>query len=110
MKNADFSFLFRYNKRYAKAGFSTKFVECMSFGVPMICNRIGGTDSIIEDNVDGFVLENIDDGNLDIFLKKLYLLDKRKILNMKKAAFAKAQKMFTPENHKNDLKEFLDNL
>lgn len=49
VRKADFSVLMRENKRYAKAGVSTKFVEAMSLAVPSICTAVGGTDAFVTD-------------------------------------------------------------
>lgn len=40
-RKADFSVFFRENKRYALAGFPTKFIESISYSVPVITNPIG---------------------------------------------------------------------
>lgn len=60
VKKADFSVLMRENKRYAKAGVSTKFVEAMSLAVPSICTAVGGTDAFVSDGVDGFLIKDTD--------------------------------------------------
>lgn len=57
IKKADFSVLFRENLRYAKAGFSTKFSESMSLGVPVICNAVGGCDALISSMQNGIVVQ-----------------------------------------------------
>jgi glycosyltransferase involved in cell wall biosynthesis len=51
---ADFSILFRENKRYAHAGFPTKAVESWSFGCPIILNPVGDIGHIaghMEDSI-----------------------------------------------------------
>lgn len=37
----DYMIFFRENKRYANAGFPSKFVEALSFSLPVITNSIG---------------------------------------------------------------------
>lgn len=58
VQNADFSVLLREAKKYAVAGFSTKFAESMSLGVPVICNAVGGADSVIRHMHDGIIIKN----------------------------------------------------
>lgn len=71
VKNADFGILLREDKRYAKAGYSTKFSECMSYGAAMICNRVGGTDLDIDDGINGILLNCADFNELYTVLSKL---------------------------------------
>lgn len=40
-RQADFSVFFRENRRYACAGFPTKFIESVCFSVPVITNSVG---------------------------------------------------------------------
>ncbi len=108
IKNCDFSFLLRHNKIYAKAGFSTKTAECMSLGLPLIFNKVGGTDLIIEDGVDGFL---IDDYNEDTILKKLneiYALSKEEIISIKESAYNKANVLFLKDNYVDNLHKFIE--
>jgi glycosyltransferase involved in cell wall biosynthesis len=54
---ADFSIIFRENKRYAIAGFPTKFVESISFGVPVIANKVGDIQKYINKHKVGFLVD-----------------------------------------------------
>lgn len=108
VKQADFGVLLRHDKRYAKAGFSTKFAECMSLGVGMVCNKIGGTDLFVEDGVDGFLLESIDDAQLDNFLYSLSKMSRKNIQQMKRKALDKAYRHFTAEAYMDAFREFLE--
>lgn len=107
VKNADFGILFRHNKRYAKAGFSTKFAECMSLGVAMVCNRIGGTDQFVSDGVDGFILEEANEQAFDSFLQKLLGKDGTEIASLKANAYLKAAKIFNVNSYETMLGDFL---
>lgn len=86
VKNADFSILFRKPLRYAKAGFATKLAECMSNGVAMVCNKIGGSDTVIEDGVNGFLTKTYEVEEIVKFLEKLIAMDKKEILNIRTSA------------------------
>ncbi len=83
----DFGILFRQNKRYAKAGFSTKLAECMSRSVPMICNRVGGCESVIENGIDGFVIEEASEQAIEEVLVKISKLTLDKRVAIKKRAY-----------------------
>ena len=65
LKKADFTTLFRENLRYAKAGFSTKFAESLSLGVPVICNAVGGADQLLVGSSAGILLP---DGSCETIL------------------------------------------
>lgn len=59
VRASDFTVLFRHNKRYAKAGYSTKVAESLFNGVPVLCNAIGGTDTDIEDGINGVKIREL---------------------------------------------------
>jgi glycosyltransferase involved in cell wall biosynthesis len=54
---ADFSILLRPDKRFTRAGFSTKFVESLSLGVPVIANLTGDMGDYLTDGREGVVLD-----------------------------------------------------
>ncbi|ELY4159987.1 glycosyltransferase [Cronobacter turicensis] len=47
-KKTDYCVFFRENKRYAIAGFPSKYVEAISFGVPVITNPVGDIGSELQ--------------------------------------------------------------
>ncbi len=108
VKQADLGVLLRHDKRYAKAGFSTKFAECMSLGVGMVCNKIGGTDLFVEDGVDGFLLESIDDIQLDEFLDRVSDMSRKDIEQMRRNALHKAYRCFAKETYIDAFREFIE--
>lgn len=110
VKKADFGVLLRHNKRYAKAGFSTKFAECMSYGVAMICNSVGGTDSIISSMKDGVIIDSLETNTLTEVLEKLILMDPHDILRIRKNAYKKAENIFDNINYEETINNFLRNL
>ncbi|PUW94442.1 lipopolysaccharide biosynthesis protein RfbU [Cronobacter sakazakii] len=69
-KQIDYCVFFRENKRYAIAGFPSKYVEAISFGVPVITNSVGDISSELqftgisyqpkEDDVDNLIEEAIE--------------------------------------------------
>ena len=108
VRKADFSVLMRENKRYAKAGVSTKFVEAMSLAVPSICTAVGGTDVFVSDGVDGFLIK---DNSVHEVLDKLVQIvnmDSSKILQMKLNALNTAKQVFSEGQYYNVAKCFLE--
>lgn len=109
ISNADFSILLRQNKRYAKAGFSTKFAESMCLGVPVICTAVGGADTVVTDMVDGVLLHDNEVSTVRSKLSELLSKSNDEILLMKQNAYYKALEMFSLENYTELLKRFLNN-
>ena len=108
VRKADFSVLMRENKRYAKAGVSTKFVEAMSLAVPSICTAVGGTDAFVSDGVDGILIK---DNSVHEVLDKLVQIvnmDSSKILQMKLNALNTAKQVFSEGQYYNIAKCFLE--
>ena len=68
VRNADFSVLLRPNKRFANAGFPTKFVESFSVGTPVIANHTSDLAEYLKDEQTGIVC---DDESVDSMLKSL---------------------------------------
>jgi len=99
MRGADFSVLIRdEKKRYAKAGFSTKFVHSLSVGLPVISNLTGDIGYYLKDNFNGYILE---DASEDAFVTKIRSVlnrDKQNDLTLRKNAFQTAFDHFRVSN------------
>lgn len=55
---ADFSVILRHeDRRYAKAGFSTKFVESFCCGLPVIANASGDMGCYLKDDYNGYLVD-----------------------------------------------------
>lgn len=107
LSHAFFSFLLRKPERYARAGFSTKFGECMCMGVPLICNEVGGADSVLENGVDGIVLPDVQADTVRSCLISLVLAEPSDLLRMRKAARRKAEALFDPNSYVTSFSQFL---
>lgn len=110
VRSCDFGLLLRHPQLYAKAGFSTKAVEYLTNGLPLLCNAVGGVDALIDNGVDGFVLgpEETDEESLLVFLKKFSKLDGDDIVRMSSAARAKANGLFIEEQYQDLFRSFLE--
>ncbi len=107
VKKADFGILFRHNKRYAKAGFSTKLAECMSVGVPMICNKIGGCDLCINHFENGVLTETADAEELVNILGDLLKMSVDEVLLIKKNAYSYALENFSVKEYEDVIKTLM---
>lgn len=108
VRNADFGVLLREDKRYAKAGYSTKFSECMSCATAMICNRVGGADRDIVDGENGFLLEECTGAALSGVFHKIVCMDRSRIETMKKNAYAFALRTYQAAEYREKLAAFMD--
>lgn len=108
IRKADFGVLLRHDKRYAKAGFSTKFAECMSMGTAMICNPVGGADSIIKNWFNGILVSLNTVEELENVLKQIINLNVNKILEIRTNAYNDACYYFSYKNYIDNLKTLLE--
>lgn len=109
VKRNSFGLLLRRPALYARAGFSTKFVEYMSCGTAPICNAVGGADLLVDDGVTGIVLgPNACEGNaLFELVKTLDGLSAESIKKMCNAAREKAAALFIESSYEEGFRNFL---
>lgn len=110
LKTADFGVLFRRPETYAKAGFSTKFAECMSAGVPMLCNEVGGADSVLRSGVDGIVVPDLEPASVRGGLESACGMSDSELLRMKAAALNKSHELFEQERYRAGFSAFLESV
>ena len=108
VEKADLSVLLRMNKRYAKAGVSTKFCEAMMLGVPSICTSVGGTDLFVKDKYNGFLVRNNDLNTLETTLLSIIDLSREQIEEIKNNALITANKLFIPDKYIEQFNAFLN--
>ncbi|MCR5368473.1 glycosyltransferase [Eubacterium sp.] len=107
VKNAHYTVLFRKRQRYALAGYSTKVCESMFLGTPVICNKIGGTDSDIQNGVTGIVLESAVTSDIVDALKWLQTIPELDYMDMRKQAKEYAKENYSGKTYVKQLKRFL---
>ncbi|WP_443730503.1 glycosyltransferase [Slackia isoflavoniconvertens] len=110
LRESDFGILFRKPELYARAGFSTKFAECMSNGVPMLCNEVGGADAVLETGVDGIVVPDMSEKSMEDGIKVACSMSDCELMAMKKAALDKALQLFNQEEYRDSFRLYLDAL
>lgn len=91
---SDITVLFRKNLKYAKAGFSSKVAEAFTLGIPVLCNKVGGTDLVVEHLHNGYLIDKINKENILEALNKLLLMTKEEKIEMKRNALKIAQELF----------------
>ena len=107
VQKADFSILLRQNKRYAKAGVSTKFCEAMKLGVPSICTQVGGTDLFVQHMQNGILVKDNTVDTLIAMLQSLLEMNTNEILEIKQNAYKYAEEKFSKKKYIGAMSKFL---
>ena len=110
LAKADYSILLRADKRYAHAGFSTKLVESLSSGVPVISNGTGDIKSVIGADENGFLLTSPSAISLSEGLLSLLNENSEIHLQRRKNAKAYAEKVFNYEVYTDALEKYFSRL
>lgn len=107
LASADICFLIRESKRYAQAGFSTKFAECMCSGVLMACNTVGGADLLLEDGVNGFIVDGSNAESIAAIIDKVSHMRTEDLSLMSRSTVLFARRMFSRDAYTSYLNDFL---
>lgn len=108
---SDYSVLLRPIKKYTKAGFSTKLVESMSSGVPLLTNKNhGNVNKIINNNERGYLIET--HSIKDIIKGLECLIEEDKTIHAKRAKEAKqyASSFFNYKSEVLNIKSFFKSI
>jgi glycosyltransferase involved in cell wall biosynthesis len=90
----DFSILLRPQKRYAEAGFSTKLVESLAAGVPVLANLTGDIGDYVRDGCEGILLSDHSPDAFVAGVKRILALTGVQKLEMRRMARALAEQKF----------------
>jgi glycosyltransferase involved in cell wall biosynthesis len=107
VSDADFTILIRDTNRGTNAGFSTKFVQSISCGTPVITTNTSDIAKYMKENIYGFIL----DDNYQTAVEKLKIilsLPSSEIISMKKQC--RDAGLFFYKNYKSEMNEFLSAL
>ena len=107
LKQADFSILLRPDKRYAHAGFPTKFVESLNAGLPVIANYTSDLALYLIDGYNGFVVEDFSTEALISKMKSILSIEKVKFSQLKVNAYCTAVENFDYRLYTNNLGNFI---
>jgi len=86
-------------------GFSNAVAEAMTLGMPVFATNAGGTEEIIIDGINGFILEVKEPEN---WWKKLSLINNKQLMRMIGDQALKDSIQFSPENHANNFLKFYE--
>lgn len=106
IRNADFSVLLRPNKRYAKAGFPTKFVESLAVGTPIIANYTSDLADYLIDSKTGIVCKSEHKESLKSSLERIEYLSHSQLQSMRIEARTMAETYFDINSNKDELERF----
>lgn len=106
-EKAHFSCLFRKKLVYAKAGFSTKVAESLCYGVPVLCNIVGGTDDIIENGINGYKIFEFNEECIMKLLNDIAKLDNEQLFNLRINSYNLSKKYFDMSNYTEIIEELV---
>ena len=107
VSEADYSINYRDENLMTKAGFSTKIVESISVGTPIVMNSISDTFEYVEEGLLGFVLSGVSSSDVEL-LKQLCSASKEKRNQLKQ--FCLESGAFLIDKYDQEMKLFLDSL
>jgi glycosyltransferase involved in cell wall biosynthesis len=110
LSSVDFSILLRPDAKNANAGFSTKLVESLCAGTPVIANATSDIAEYVRDGWEGFIVQGNSPEALASTLKIVAKLPREKILEMRSFAKDRARELFDYRSHCSELKRFIENV
>ena len=110
LRQTDFSVLLREPRRFAQAGFPTKFCESLAAGTPVIANLTSDLGMYLTDGVEGLVVDDHSTSALVTTLRRAVALtlDERQV--MREAARRRAQQSFDFRTSTQQMATFLEDL
>lgn len=108
--NADFSVLLRPPKRYAQAGFPTKFVESLNSGLPVIANCTSDICLYLKDGENGFIINDCSEKAISEKIQEIFEYGRDRWTQMRKNAKQTFIKNFEMKDYSVKLNEFLSNI
>jgi glycosyltransferase involved in cell wall biosynthesis len=106
VQQADFCVFLREPLRFSKAGFSTKFVESMANGTPVITNSTSDFDEHLHDGVNGLVVNDHSAQAFAHTLKRALSLNPDELQHMRLAARRQAEISFDYRNYSEKIASF----
>lgn len=108
LQKADFSVLLREPQRFAQAGFSTKFVESMANGTPVIANLTSDLGVYLHDGINGLICrDHSAEAFADTLHRAMHILPLVRG-EMRHAARKEAEMCFDFRNYTSKLRSFFE--
>jgi len=105
---ADFTVLLRPDARFSRAGFSTKFVESLSLGVPVIANLTGDIGVYLTEGQEGIVLAAATPTACRDGIQRLLAMPRGLWRGMRAQARAAAERSFAYARFTDPLRAFVE--
>lgn len=105
---ADFSVLLRQPERFAQAGFSTKFVESMAVGTPVIANLTSDIGLYLKDGENGIVCDDFTEECFSSAIERILSLRPDQVSKMRVAAANTAENFFCHYVYVDQMRDFID--
>ncbi|MEZ9917149.1 glycosyltransferase [Vibrio breoganii] len=110
VSQSDFSILIRDQKKSSNAGFSTKFVESLSVGTPVIANLTGDIGKYLVDGNNGFIIDEQTTKEIKNTLKRVVKLNSEALSLISESALKTARDNFHYKRYSSSLDTFLEDL
>lgn len=107
VRASDFTVLFRREKRFAKAGYSTKVAESLFNGVPVLCNEIGGTDTDIENRKNGIKIKGLSMEDVHEGLLQIARLNREESAQLRRNCRVIGDRLFNADHYAEQIDAFL---
>lgn len=105
-----YGLLLRPNRISSIAGFPTKFVDYMSFGLPVITNGIGDIKNYVLNRENGFIIDKLNIKKIENILTEILSLDINSYNLMRMSARRTVDTYFSTKIYNEGLREFMDNV
>ena len=99
VKSCNFSILFRVESRMSSAGFSTKMVESLAVGTPLLANITGDMGNYLTDEENCFLCNSPNTNDIFSIIEKAYFLNSTLHGSFRKAARMTAEKNFNSQKY-----------
>jgi glycosyltransferase involved in cell wall biosynthesis len=109
LSQCHYSIILRPNKRFAQAGFPTKFVESLSCGTPVISNLTSDISKYLFDLENGVILNSISEVDIISSLIRICNLKHEQYVQMRRNAF-ESSNLFSIDKYSNELNFFISRI
>lgn len=107
IRESDMSLLPCVKRRSMQVSFSTKFAESMRLGVPVLCTRVGGTDTCVIDMENGFLIDDCEYNTVYDKLLELIAISPNEWMVIKNNVYMYAKDRFDFRNYIDEMQDFI---
>lgn len=107
LMKSDASVLLRPDKRYAHAGFSTKFVESLAVGLPVFTNQTSDIEKYVQDGKEAIIINGVEPGCVFDGIKKWFSWPIKQRVAMRESARLAAANSFDYRSYIDVVQQFV---